>query len=280
MNGFLGQVRLRSAAAAPLGQSRAPVEIWRTGATTPEEVERIEAGYRRQTWTENDEYRYRNAANQKYRECAELKTKLDGAKSAYESAEAHDEALYQAYALAVDRYNNCLSEYNYLWDVAEYGPPPSVPAVWQAPTFPEQEPGLVEPEEPTEPAEPRPVASVDWPAEVPVPTIEPGPSQETEPLPVPCDPLQGQYLDPATGQCVTPGAVPSEDWRTAGCAPRTQRLVRGGACVSPGLVSAAFGAPGAAAPVAQQAAAGMTAANAFMGRARPLRAAPLWRGRP
>jgi len=64
----------------------------------------------------------------------------------------------------------------------------------------------------------------EWPKEVPTPE-----SYEHQPPPV---------QTPAQ-----PPPVASTDWRFEGCPPGTQRIVRGGACVPPGLLSTALNVP-------------------------------------
>ena len=219
MRPFLGQVPIRASGSPSLGQ-------W--------------------YWDEKEEIRYRNAAKAKYTECISLDSDLNAAKEAYDNFEGHDEALYEAYKVAVNRYNMCLDEYNFLWDIAQYGPPPQYTAAWQKFEYnpPEgEEPIPLEPNEPEEPEERPPVASTyEWPKEVPKPEDWPPPEEPPYTTPPDCA-TQGLTLDPATGKCSPPAGTISEDWRTTGCPPGKQRLVRGGMCVSSDLVSTALTTP-------------------------------------
>jgi len=74
----------------------------------------------------------------------------------------------------------------------------------------------------TMPWNPEPT-TYEWPKEVPTPESYEHPPAPTPPPPAP---------------------VATTDWRFEGCPPGYQRIVRGGACVPPGLLSAGLNTPG------------------------------------
>lgn len=89
----------------------------------------------------------------------------------------------------------------------------------------------------------------EWPKEIPNPAEE---------LPAP------------VAQPPQPPPVATTDWRFEGCPPGYQRIVRGGACVPPGLLSAGLNTPGTTTTP-------MTTTPALLQGRMP--AAPLYRGR-
>jgi len=96
------------------------------------------------------------------------------------------------------------------------------------------------------------ITTYEWPKEIPTPESYEHPPAPTPPQPPP---------------------VASTDWRFEGCPPGTQRIVRGGACIPPGLLSTAMNLPGTtAAPMSTTA-----ASSAVLQGGIP--AAPLYRGR-
>jgi hypothetical protein len=173
----------------------------------------------------------------KEQECEILKANMEAHKSHYFDREESGDTEYQNYTDAVDAYNGCLdkiaalegemdtapvdfgTESGYEWppeipnpstpleEQLQHQPPLDVPSVdWRTPS--------------TAPHELN-----EWPEEVPYPTGEPVPPPEPPEL------------------IETPPPVASVDWRTTGCPAGTARLVRGGMCVSSGLVSSALTTP-------------------------------------
>jgi hypothetical protein len=196
---------------------------------------------------------YHRKIEAKSQECDILKGNLDAHKSHYFDREESGEAEYQGYSDAVDAYNDCLDKISALEEELKTAPvdfgttdsgyewPAEVPEPTGRP-FVHEEPYI--------PDEPPPVASVDysWPEEVPKPP-------EVVPEPEPPELVEQP-----------PTSTASVDWRTAGCAPGTQRLVRGGMCVSSGLVSTALTMPTTTVPFSTQAM--TTPSSAYLGRVR------------
>ena len=240
MRPFLGRVPLRVPGSPSLGQieftdpwggfHRIQIEP----EPVPNEIPAFNAPFSEESRLRDQrEESYRRKIGAKRQECEFLDRNAEDFKDYYEGLEDPSDEDYQAYSHAVDAYNECLDKIDALIDEmntapvdfgvtpqdTEYQWPQEVPEPTGRPFVPEP-PYIHEPE---------PVPSVDrryeWPEEVPEPTIEPIP-------PPPPPELVEQ-----------PPTVASVDWRTSGCPAGTQRLVRGGMCVSSGLVSTALTTP-------------------------------------
>lgn len=242
MRPFLGRVPLRIPGSRSLGQveftdpwggfHRIAVEP----APVPEEIPPFNAPFSEESRLRDQrEESYRRKIEAKRQECDFLDRNADDYKEYYEGLENPEDEDYQAYSHAVDAYNECVDQIDALQNEMNTAPI-DFGVTPQSPNGPEWPPEVPKPTGPIHgPTEPPEVPSVDWripstpphelnqwPEEVPYPTGEPVPP------PVPPELVE------------TPPPVASTDWRFEGCPPGTQRLVRGGMCVSSGVASTAM----------------------------------------
>lgn len=239
MRPFLGRVPLRVPGSRSLGQveftdpwggfHRITVEP----ESVPEEIPPFNAPFSEESRARDvREESYRRKIGAKRQECEFLDRNAEDYKNYYEGLEDPSDEDYQAYSHAVDTYNECLDKIDALIDEMNTAPvdfgvrsepgyqwPAEVPEPTGRPFVPEP-PYIHEPE---------PVPSVDrgyeWPEEIPKPP-------EVVPEPEPPEIIEQP-----------PQTTASVDWRTSGCPAGTARLVRGGMCVSSGLVSSALTTP-------------------------------------
>lgn len=249
MNGFLGQVPLRRVPF--MGQQSFPdsQEPWNPSPYAIEDLLSTRKANPPPVVTVGE-------IRAQEKECDRLKTSLDDAYARY-SAPGSTDADYDAYIASYNAWNICESRYEYLQWLSQQSTYPQYEAA--SAKFQYEPPQGEEPTplpEPEPPQEPPPVASVqEWPAEVPKPTTEPfTPEEPPYTKPEDCDPLKGQFYDPATRSCrgsVAPG------WSRYG-----------------GLTTAGGGAYGLTSPATT------AVTSAFMG-AVPARipTVPLYRGR-
>ena len=265
MRPFLGRVPLRASGSRSLGQveftdpwggfHRVTIEP----APVPEEVPPFNAPFSEESRLRDQrEESYRRKIDAKRRECDFLDKNSEDYREHYESLEDPSDEDYQAYSHSVDAYNECLDKIDALIDEMNTAPvdfgvtpqgtdyewPAEVPTPTGRPFDPGEQPYVHQPEDYP------PVPSVDWewPEEVPQPP-------EVVPEPEPPEIVEQP-----------PTTVASVDWRTSGCPAGTQRLVRGGMCVSSGLVSTAFSMPQTTVPLSTQAM--TTPSSAYLGRVR------------
>lgn len=235
MRPFLGRVPIRAFGFRSLGQVEF-TDPWGghhrvTGEPPPEPFAPFDPTLTKdQIARDERKLSYTRKIKAKEIECEVLKANLEAHKSHYFDREESGEAEYQGYSNAVDAYNDCINKIAALEEEmkavsmdfgvdSDYEWPGEVPEPTIRPFTPES-PYIPE-------LEPPPVPSVDWewPEEVPQPP-------EVVPEPEPPELIE-QF----------PQTTASVDWRTAGCPAGTQRFVRGGMCVSSGLVSTAFTTP-------------------------------------
>jgi hypothetical protein len=175
VNGFLGQVPIRT---VRLGQN--DPFIW--------SIER--------------------AIAHKRRECYLRRLNFDSLVGKYyqedTAAEFYDEILEPSRL----ELNVCIDELKELIDTANYGPRlPAMMVRGRRFSWPVQEPEQPEQTEPLEPPRSEPeapatAAPTPWQSEVPAHTTTPISEPEPEPAePIFCDPINGLFLDPSTGQC-------------------------------------------------------------------------------
>jgi hypothetical protein len=162
MNAFLGQVPIR---AGILGQNAPP---WTIGG----EIER------------------------KRQECYFLSLTYDSAVAKYHHEDTPMEYYGEILEPARLALNTCIDELQELVDTADFGPRASehiarIPFTWNERT--NVEPAV--PGEPTAAAPETPATAAPAPVSTPVPATEPVAE------PIHCDPMQGQFYDPSTGQC-------------------------------------------------------------------------------
>ena len=240
MRPFLGRVPLRVPGSRSLGQveftdpwggyHRITVEP----APVPEEIPPFNAPFSEESRLRDQrEESYRRKISAKRQECEFLDRNAEDYKDYYEGLEDPSDEDYQAYSHSVDAYNECLDKIDALIDEMNTAPvdfgvtPQGTDYQWPV-EVPEPTGRPFVPEEPYIPERP-PVASVDrpyeWPEEVPQPP-------EVVPEPEPPELVEQP-----------PQTTASVDWRTSGCPAGTARLVRGGMCVSSGLVSSALTTP-------------------------------------
>lgn len=246
---FLGQVPLRASGHRSLGQVEF-MDPWGGFHRVTIEPPPLPPAFKPFNAPFSEESRLRDEREELYQrkigakrqECEFLDRNAEDYKDYYEGLEDPSDEDYQAYSHAVDAYNECLDKIDALIDEmntvpVDFGVTPEDtgykwPAEVPEPTgrpFVHEEPYIHDPEDYP------PVASIDdsWPEEVPRP-----PAVVPEPEPEPPPELVEQ----------PPQTTASVDWRTSGCPAGTARLVRGGMCVSSGLVSTATGAAATSAP--------------------------------
>jgi hypothetical protein len=244
---FLGQVPLRYAGFGSLGQT---VNRYIPDPNAPVPFQPFTPGQTREEYERNEYFLPQIAKKQA--ECNALKMALDDIDERYF---VQDIGTYQEYTDAYDAYQKCVNETNILINDMEYGTTPIPPPEW-----PQEVPQPLEKwwEQWETPEElPPPVASVDL---------------RTQQTPVE-QPQTPEWMKPIP----TPEPVASVDWRFAGCPAGTQRIVRGGACVAPGLISTALNTP-TTTITPSTAATPMTATSSLLqGRSIPVK--PLYAGR-
>jgi hypothetical protein len=240
MRPFLGRVPLKASGSRSLGQVEF-TDPWGGFHRVTVEPPPIPPTFKPFNAPFSEESRLRDEREELYhrkieakrQECEFLDKNAEDYKDYYEGLEDSSDEDYQAYSHAVDAYNECLDKIDALIDEMNTAPvdfgvtpqggyewPAEVPEPTGRPFDPGEVPYVHHPEDYP------PVASVDdsWPEEVPQP-----PSVVPEPEPP-------ELVE-------QPPTVASMDWRTSGCPAGTQRLVRGGMCVSSGLVSTGLTTP-------------------------------------
>lgn len=248
MRPFLGRVPLRASRSRSLGQveftdpwggvHRITVEP----EPAPPQFQPFNAPFSEESRLRDQrEETYRRKIAAKREECEFLRQNSEDHFSHFEELGTSDDEAYQLYSHAYDQYSDCVDQVNALIDEMDTAPvdfginPPDTykwPAEVPEPTgrpFVPEEPYIHHPEDYP------PVASTDyeWPVEVPKPGEWP-PEEPPEIIEQPPPPVTPPIPPPVSSV---------DDWKTSGCAPGTQRIVRGGMCVSSSLVSTALTTP-------------------------------------